>query len=101
MKVTEHNNEMFVRFGQEEAELKAEQQLVDAYGALKRLEDNEDFKLLIKFITKDKVLAYNDLLAFQVEERGQLFEELVWRSQLSKELASLSDLDVASIVNKA
>ena len=89
-------DEFIANYGSEEAKKAAELQL-ELVGALKRLDNNEDFKLIIKYITEDVVTMNVDQLAFNVEGRGQLFEELVWRSQLKKELQMIRDTNLERV----
>ena len=88
--------EFIANYGTEEAKEAArlQLQLVDA---LKKLDKNKDFKLLMKYVLDDMAIANYDQLAFQVENRGKIFEELVWRSAFKKELQMIRDTDVVRV----
>jgi len=92
----QEEQEFIANYGTEEAKEAAALQL-KLVDALAKLDKNKDFKLIIKYICEDMVTAHSDQLAFSVEERGQLFEQLVWRSQLKKELQMIRDTDVVRV----
>ena len=88
--------QFIANYGSEEAKEAAELQL-KLVEALKKLDKNRDFKLLMNYILDDMAIANFDQLAFQVENRGKIFEELVWRSALKKELQMIRDTDIERV----
>jgi len=92
------SNEFIAGFGNSNAELEARKELLEINGVLSRLDRNEDFKALLKFILETQVLQWKTQLAFtEPERRMEVMEEFMWRASLEKTLDSLRDIDTVKL----
>ena len=91
-------NKVITEFGSRNAELEARKELVEINGVISRLDTNEDFQTLLKYILEIQVLQWKTQLAFtEPERRMEIMEEFMWRASLEKTLDSLRDIDTVRL----